>query len=64
MAEWLLAGYRRRISYKVNNRCDPAVEIGDTVKLDDTFGANLNAAVTGIDIVWDGKMYARTEAVI
>ena len=64
VAEWLLAGYRRRISYKVKNRCDPAVEIGDTVKLDDTFGANLNAAVTGIDIVWDGKMYARTEAVI
>lgn len=64
VAEWLLACYNRRIRYKVKNRCDPAVEIGDTVRLDDVYGENLNAAVTGIDIRWSGSMYANTEAVI
>jgi hypothetical protein len=63
VAAWLLEGYKRRVRYKVKNRCDPAVEIGDTVRLDDTYGENLNAVVNGIDIRWSGGMYATTRAV-
>ena len=63
VAAWLLAGYKRRVRYKVKNRCDPAVEIGDTVQLDDTYGENLNAVVNGVDIRWSGGMYATTRAV-
>ncbi len=64
VAAWLLACYKRRIHYKVKNRCDPAVEIGDTVRLDDAYGENLNASVTGIDMYYTGGVYANTEAII
>lgn len=64
VARWLLDCYKRRVHYKVKNRCDPAIEIGDTIRLDDTYGENLNAAVTGVDLVYTGGMYANTEATI
>lgn len=64
VAKWLLECYKRRVRYKVKNRCDPAIEIGDTIRLDDTYGENLNAAVTGIELVYTGGMYANTEAII
>lgn len=63
VAAWLLECYQRRVHYKVKNRCDPAVEMSDTIKLDDTYGENLNASVTGVNIKYSGGIYATTEAV-
>jgi hypothetical protein len=63
VAQWLLDGLRMRKQYAVKNRCDPAVEIGDTVKIDDIFANRENAVVTGIDISYDGTLSAVTKGV-
>ena len=63
VASWLLAGLKMRKQYAVKNRCDPAVEIGDTVKIDDIFANRENAVVTGIEISYDGTLSAVTKGV-
>ena len=63
VADWLLVTANRRKKYAVRNRCDPAVEIGDTLTIEDAFRGNGRAVVTGIDIFYDGTLYAVTEAV-
>lgn len=62
-AAWLLAGLKMRKQYAVKNRCDPAVEIGDTVRIDDIFANRENAVVTGIEISYDGTLSAVTKGV-
>lgn len=62
-AAWLLAGLKMRKQYAVKNRCDPAVEIGDTVRIDDIFANRENAVITGIDISYDGTLSAVTKGV-
>lgn len=63
VAAWLLARYRRRKKYSVKNRCDPAVEIGDTIRIHDIYGNRGTAIVTDIEIQYDGGMYAVTGGV-
>lgn len=63
VAKWLLDGLRRRKNYAVKNRCDPAVEIGDTLRIDDIFGNRETAIVTGIEIDYDGTLSAITKGV-
>ena len=62
VADWLLAGFKCRKRYAVKNRCDPAVEIGDTLKIWDIFDNRENAVVTGINLRFNGGLYAITEA--
>lgn len=62
-AAWLLEGLQRRKNYAVKNRCDPAVEIGDTLRIDDIFGNRETAVVTGIEIDYDGTLSAVTKGV-
>lgn len=62
-AAWLLAGLRMRKQYAVENRCDPAVEIGDTVQIDDIFANRENAVVTGVEISYNGTLSAVTKGV-
>lgn len=62
-AEWFLAGLKMRKQYAVKNRCDPAVEIGDTVRIDDIFANRENAVVTGIEIDYSGGLSAVTKGV-
>lgn len=62
-AAWLLSGLKMRKQYSVKNRCDPAVEIGDTVKIDDIFANRENAVVTGIEISYSGGLSAVTKGV-
>jgi hypothetical protein len=52
-----------RKHYDVKNRCDPAVEIGDTVRIDDIFANRENAVITGIDVTYDGTLSAKTKGV-
>lgn len=63
VAAWLLSGLRMRKNYAVKNRCDPAVEIGDTLRIDDIFGNRETAVVTGIAIDYDGTLSAVTKGV-
>ena len=63
VAAWMLACYERRKKYDVKNRCNPAVEIGDTVQIYDAYGQNENASVTGISISFNGALSANTKAV-
>lgn len=63
VAAWLLAGLGRRKNYAVKNRCDPAVEIGDTIAAADIFGNFENAVVTGVEIDYDGTLHAVTKGV-
>lgn len=60
VAEWLLAQYNRLKSYNVQNRCDLATEIGDTLNVADAYGQNANATVIGIEIRYNGGLSATT----
>ena len=62
VADWLLVMANRRKKYAVKNRCDPAVEIGDTLIIADAFHNDDRAVVTGLDIEYDGGLSCVTEA--
>jgi hypothetical protein len=62
VADWLLETANRRKKYAVKNRCDPAVEIGDTLVIADAFHNDDRAVVTGLDIEFDGGLSCVTEA--
>lgn len=62
VADWLLAMANMAKVYAVKNRCDPAVEIGDTYKIADVFENDDSAVVTGLDITYNGVLSAVTEA--
>lgn len=63
VANWLLAQYNRRKIYAVKNRCNPALETGDTVKISDAFGQNENVVQTGMELSFAGGIYATTKGV-
>lgn len=62
VADWLLVMANRRKKYAVKNRCDPAVEIGDTLVIADAFHNDDRAVITGLDIEYDGGLSCVTEA--
>lgn len=62
VAAWLLSAANWRKKYEVKNRCDPAVEIGDAVLIEDAFHNDDPAIVTGLDINYNGGLYAVTKA--
>lgn len=63
VASWLLTQYNRRKQYNVKNRGDLAVEIGDTINIEDAYKQNGNAVVTGIDVQYIGGVSATTKAI-
>lgn len=63
VADWLLSAANLRKRYKVKNRCDPAVEVGDTLQIADAFRNQENAVVTGFDIKFEKSLSATTEAI-
>lgn len=63
VAEWIFGHCQKRVKYKFRNRCDPAVEIGDTVSVADTFGDPGLALITGIDLAYNGGLSAVNEGV-
>lgn len=62
VADWLLTAANWTKKYSVRNRCDPAVEIGDTYKIADVFGNDDSAVVTGLDITYNGVLSSVVEA--
>ena len=63
VASWLLSKYARRKQYAVKNRCDPALELFDTVRIADAYGQNDAAMITGITVKYNGGLSAETEAI-
>ena len=63
VCDWLFAVCNMRKKYNVKNRCDPAVEIGDTLNIADAYGNRENAIVTGLDITFGHSLSAQTEAI-
>lgn len=62
VANWLLECYQRRRSYAASNQGDPALEIGDTIKIYDAYGQNLNTAMTGMTMTFTGALDIVTNA--
>ena len=62
VCDWLLTAANWRKKYSVKNRCDPAVEIGDALVIEDAFHNDDAAIVTGLDVTFDGVLSAVTEA--
>ena len=62
VADWLLVMANMAKKYAVKNRCDPAVEIGDTYKIADVFENDDSAIISGIDIHYDGVLSSLVEA--
>ena len=63
VAAWVLSVAGRRKKYAVRNRCDPAVEVGDTVVIHDIFRHAGEAVVTSSEIRFDGGLSAVTGGV-
>ena len=62
VCDWLLTAANWRKKYAVKNRCDPAVEIGDAVVIEDAFHNNDAAVVTGLEVSYNGVLSCVTEA--
>lgn len=62
VANWLLQMANLAKIYAVKNRCDPAIELGDTYQIADVFGNDDSAIVTGLDVTYNGTLSAVTEA--
>jgi len=60
-AEWLLAMLKRRTSYSVTERGNPAREIGDSVIIYDAYGGTRKAIVTKQSFNFDGGLSCDTE---
>lgn len=63
VAKWIFDYHARRLGYSFKNRGNPAVDIGDTVAVADTFGEPGLAVVTSIDMEYSGGLYIKTGGV-
>lgn len=63
VAAWLLAQNNKRVRYDKPNRGNPAIEVGDTLKIYDAYGENRNAVVTEQEFNFGGGLSAKTKAV-
>lgn len=62
VAEWLLSWVQRRVSYDVNYRGNPALDLLDTVKIDDVYGVNGNALLIEQTVSFDGGLEVNASA--
>jgi hypothetical protein len=63
VADWLLLMDERRLSYTINERGNPAREIGDTAVIYDAYGENRPALITRESYTFDGGLSCSTQAV-
>lgn len=63
VARWLYDMYSLRVRYSYKNRCDPSVEIGDTVSIADVFGDPGRSIVTEVSISYNGGLSATNKGV-
>lgn len=63
VAAWLLGWVQRRVSYDVTVRGNPALELLDTVQIDDIYGVNGKALLTQLNYDYDGGIKCNAEAI-
>lgn len=61
VAEWLLAESQRRALYEINWRQNPAMECGDLVDVEDSFGANRQNRITAQEFEYAGYLKGKTK---
>ena len=60
-AEWLLATLKHRLTYRVQERGNPARDLADTVIIHDAYGGTRSAVVMGQHFNYDGGLKCETE---
>lgn len=63
VANWLLAGHKRRLLYKLQSRGNPALESLDTIRVEDAYGENNQVLITGQQFSFDGGLDSEVSAV-
>lgn len=63
VAAWLLGWVQRRVSYDVTVRGNPALELLDTVQIDDIYGVNGKALLTQLNYDYNGGIKCNAEAI-
>ena len=58
VVNWLLSCYQRRLSYNLQSRGNPLLEISDTVSVESAYGDIGQCVITGIDLIYDGGLSA------
>ena len=61
VVNWLLGCYQRRLSYKLQSRGNPLLEIGDTISVESAFDDIGSCTITGIELIYDGGLSAVIE---
>lgn len=63
VAQWILGWIQRRVSYEVTARGNPALDLLDTVRIDDIYGVNGSAILTQLDYTYDGGLECDAAAI-
>ena len=63
VSQWILEWIQRRVSYEVTTRGNPALDLLDTVQIDDIYGINGNAILTQLDYTYDGGLECSATAI-
>lgn len=63
VAAWLLAMKQLRMSYKLDTRGNPAIELGDTVTVYNAYGEAGDAVVTALTLEYAGGISERLEGI-
>ena len=61
LAGWLLRFHKRRLSYTVTERGDPAKEPADIVSVSDSYGGRQDILITRLKFDYDGGLSCETE---
>ena len=61
LAGWLLRFHKRRLSYIVTERGDPAKEPADIVSVSDSYGGRQDVLITRLKFNYDGGLSCETE---
>lgn len=60
VAEWLLTQYNQRAVYETNWQQNPALECGDIVLVEDSYGANKPSLITKQEYDYQGYLFGKT----
>ena len=63
VAAWILGWVQRRVSYDVSYRGNPALDLLDTVQIDDVYKVNGNAMITEHNFDYDGGLKSNATAI-
>lgn len=63
VAQWILEWVQRRVSYEVELRGNPALDLLDLVQINDIYGVNGTAVITKLDYSYNGGLKCDGEAI-